>query len=352
VVEHGLRQVFPRLADHPVLAGIAPNHLRDWRGDATNTAPRLTYELRPMHGPTVQWCGIPVPRPWRCGNRGNVASVLIEKPTRGDFLPIVDGGYSLQYAPLMEYRDGDGLILFCQLDVTGRTEVDPAADTIVHNLLRHVAAWKPPARRKMLYVGEEAGRKHFDASAYDGGEITPDQVLVVGPDAARRLAGHRAAVARFLQSGGRALAIGVGPDEVALLAPNAKTRQAEFINSVFAPPPHTSMLAGIGPADAHQRAPRPAHLVGEGVPSVVGNVVFYPVAPWQLNYPREYNLKRTYRRSSFLLTRVAANLGVREKTPLPAHFARPPAAADKRWLAGLYHDQPEEWDDPYRFFRW
>jgi len=25
---------------------------------------------------------------------GNVASVLIEKPPRGDFLPIVDGGYA------------------------------------------------------------------------------------------------------------------------------------------------------------------------------------------------------------------------------------------------------------------
>ena len=24
----------------------------------------------------------------------------------------------------------------------------------------------------------------------------------------------------------------------------------------------------------------------------------------------------------------------------------------KRWNAGLYLDQPEEWDDPYRFFRW
>ena len=50
----------------------------------------------PRHGPTVQWCDIPVTRLWRCGNRGNVASVLIEKPARGDFLPILDGGYSLQ----------------------------------------------------------------------------------------------------------------------------------------------------------------------------------------------------------------------------------------------------------------
>ena len=30
---------------------------------------------------------------------------------------------------------------------------------------------------------------------------------------------------------------------------------------------------------------------------------------------------------------------------------RPPAGAP-RWLDGLYLDQPEEWDDPYRFFRW
>jgi hypothetical protein len=25
---------------------------------------------------------------------------------------------------------------------------------------------------------------------------------------------------------------------------------------------------------------------------------------------------------------------------------------EKRWLEGLYLDTPEEWDDPYRFFRW
>ena len=58
------------------------------------------------------WCGIPVPHIWRCGNQGNVASVLIEKPARGDFLPLVDGGFSLQYSPLLEYREGQGVVLF------------------------------------------------------------------------------------------------------------------------------------------------------------------------------------------------------------------------------------------------
>ncbi len=121
-IEYGLRQVFPRVPDHPALVGFTPEHLADWRGAATLMPPQLKYELVPQHGPTVRWCDIPVSRAWRCGNRGNVASVLIEKPQRGDFLPLLDGGYSLQYSPLLEFRQGTGVILFCQLDVTGRTE--------------------------------------------------------------------------------------------------------------------------------------------------------------------------------------------------------------------------------------
>ena len=150
VAEYGLRQVFPRVADHPVLDRLGTEHLRDWRGAATILPPRLEYELdRRFNGaPTVRWCDLPVTRLWRCGNRGNVASVLIEKPTRGDFLPILDGGFSLQYSPLLEYREGRGMVLFCQLDVTGRTENDPAAENLARNLLSYAAAWKPgPARR-------------------------------------------------------------------------------------------------------------------------------------------------------------------------------------------------------------
>ena len=26
--------------------------------------------------------------------------------------------------------------------------------------------------------------------------------------------------------------------------------------------------------------------------------------------------------------------------------------AEGRWTSGLYVDEPQEWDDPYRFFRW
>ena len=33
-------------------------------------------------------------------------------------------------------------------------------------------------------------------------------------------------------------------------------------------------------------------------------------------------------------------------------FGNPVRAGEQRYLSGLYLDQPEEWDDPYRFFRW
>jgi hypothetical protein len=56
---------------------------------------------------------------------------------------------------------------------------------------------------------------------------------------------------------------------------------------------------------------------------------------------------------SFACARLLANLGVACTTPLLDRFKNPPdLATEKRWLAGLYVDTPEEWDDPYRFFRW
>ncbi len=96
--------------------------------------------------------------------------MLIEKPARGDFLPILDGGYSLQYSPLLEDRDNQGLALFCQVDVTGRTEVEPAAEILVRNLLRYVSAWKPPGQRSVVYAGDPLGRSHLESVGEPGGD--------------------------------------------------------------------------------------------------------------------------------------------------------------------------------------
>ncbi len=370
VEEYGLRRVFKRVPDHPLLAGIAAEHLRDWRGEATILPPRLKYELSPRYGgaPSVQWCDIAVTRAWRCGNRGNVASVLIEKPVIGDFLPIVDGGFSLQYSPLMEYREGKGMILFCQMDVTGRTEGDPAAETLARNILHYVSAWKPTPSRKALYVGDTAGRSYLKAAAlslgsYEGGDLSPDQVLIVGPGGGQKLAGRVTAIGTWLKAGGNLLLIGLEEKEAnAFLPLKVRMKEEEHISAFFEPSGKDTPLVGIGPADVHNRDPRDLALVLGGA-SIVGNgvlaraknanLVFCQLAPWQFDYRRQ-NTKRTYRRTSFLVSRLLANMGVSGSTPLLQRFRNPVYAgkAEKRWLEGLYLDSPEEWDDPYRFFRW
>jgi beta-galactosidase len=369
VEEYGLRRVFKRVPDHPLLAGLEPENLRDWRGAATILPARLKYALRPRYGPTVKWCGIEVTRIWRCGCRGNVASALIEKPARGDFLPILDGGYSLQYSPLMEYREGKGMALFCQMDVAGRTEDDPAAETLARNILQYASDWKPVPNRRALYAGDPAGRAYFKSAgvplgSYEGGNLSADQALIVGPGGGEKLAGSAPAIASWLKAGGSLLAVGLDQaDANAFLPFQVRMKTAEHISAFFAPFGANSLLAGVAPADVHSRDPRDLPLVSGGA-SVVGDgvlaasenarVVFCQLAPWQFDYTKQMNLKRTFRRAGFLTSRLLANMGVAGSTPLLDRFRSPlPAdSAEKRRLDGLYLDTPEEWDDPYRFFRW
>jgi beta-galactosidase len=369
VEEYGLRQVFARVSDHPALTGITASNLSDWRGSATLLPPRLKYEMRPRYGPTVQWCDLPVTRLWRCGNQGNVASVLLEKPARGDFLPILEGGYNLQYSPLMECREGKGLLLFCQIDVTARTETEPAADMLVRNLLQYVSGWMPPPRRNFLYVGDARGRNYLESlglslGSYESGVLSPNQVLIVGSGGGQVLTAHAAAIAEWLKAGGNLLALGCDQEDVNSFLPfKIATKKAEHISTFFEPFAMKSLLAGIGPGEVHNRDPRDfplvcggARIVGDGVLAQAenANVIFCQLEPWQFDASGSSNLKRTRRRATVLLSRLLANMGVAGSTPLVERFHQPMKAVqpEKRWLTGLYVDQPEEWDDPYRFFRW
>jgi hypothetical protein len=195
----------------------------------------------------------------------------------------------------------------------------------------------------------------------DGGKLSGDQVLVAGPGSGRELAAHRAAIGRWLEAGGRLLAIGLDGAETSAFLPSAvRTRAEEHIATHFEPPASSSPFAGIGPAELHNRDPRELPLVTEGA-AVLGNgvlasaapanVVFLQPAPWTFSV-EQHNTKRVFRRTSFVLSRLLGNLGAAGSTPLVDRCHRPVAAGEKRWLEGLYLDRPEEWDDPYRFFRW
>jgi hypothetical protein len=220
-----------------------------------------------------------------------------------------------------------------------------------------------------LYVGEQAGRKHLEAAGasvdpYAGGGLAPDQVLIAGPGCGRPLSADAAAIRNWLAAGGRLLAIGLEPADAKELLSKVTMEKAEHIAAYFELRDVNSLLAGVGPSDVHNRDPREfslvsggATVIGDGVLATVpgANVVFCQLAPWDCDYSNEkHNVKQTFRRSSFLVTRLLGNMGVEFTTPLLARFSQPvnTAKAEKRWLEGLYLDEPEEWDDPYRFFRW
>jgi hypothetical protein len=370
VAEYGMRWVFKRAPDHPLLTGIGEEHLRDWRGEATTLPPRLTYERARQFNyvPTVKWCGIAVPRLWRCGNRGSVASALIEKPACGDFLPVLDCGYSLQYSPLLEYREGKGMVLFCQMDVNGRTEKDPAAEALARNTLGYAAVWKAGASRKVVYAGDPAGKRYLQSAgvapaAYAGDGLSEGQVLVAGPGAGQELKASAGTLAGWVRNGGHVLGIGLDQEDANAFLPFQVTMvKKEHIAAYFEPFGAGSPFAGISPAEVHNRDPRTLPLVAAGA-TLVGNgvlaraeganVVFSQLAPWQFDYGGEkMNVKRTFRRVACLSARLLANMGAQGGTPLLARFANPVGAGEQRWLEGLYLDVPEEWDDPYRFFRW
>ncbi|MDO8538904.1 MAG: glycoside hydrolase family 2 TIM barrel-domain containing protein [Opitutaceae bacterium] len=369
VAEYGLRRAFARLPDHPALAGVTTDQLRDWRGEATLLPPRLSYETRPRYGPTVTWCDLPVTRLWRCGNRGNVASVLIEKPPRGDFRSIVDGGFALQYSALLECHEGRGLVVFCQLDVSGRTEPESMGDTIAARLLDYVTTWKPQASRPLFYAGEPAGKLHLEAAGlqvktWPDASAPSDAVLVLGPGGPPESPPTKPELARWLAAGGRIVAIGLDQTGADARLPRAlRITIGEHLVTFFEPPSLQSPFAGVAPGDLMNRDPRMLPLVtrgavptGSGVLAATedGQVIFCQLVPWHFDYRKQSNLKRTFRRAAYALARVLANAGVSGPSPVLERFGAPVAAAPhaQRWSTGLYLDAPEEWDDPYRFFRW
>jgi beta-galactosidase len=372
VQEYGLRRVFKRIPDHPALSGLDQKNLHDWRGSATIVPPRLEYKFSPKHYPTIEWCGMKVTRAWRCGNYGNVATVFMEKPARGDFLPVLDGGFNLQYSPLLEYREGKGMVMFCQMDVTGRTENDPAAKRLVVNIFKYMSQYVPEKSREAVYVGNEAGRKYFERAGispgkYTGGSLNPEQLMIVGTGGTGKLSAHKDKMAQWLENGGRLLLMGLNEKEAeAFLSYDVQMKKAEHICACFKPAGMRSPLAGIGPADVCVRDPLDLPLVSGGA-NVVGNgvlavskdsrVVFCQLCPWQFDFKKWYHMKISFRRTAFLVSRLLANMGSSSKTPLISHFSTPVKdrwykRSENRYLSGFYLENPVEMDDPYRFFRW
>jgi hypothetical protein len=348
IAERGSRRLFPRFA-HPATRGLDAAFFRDWSGAATLLPPYLPdLPEAETHDPLWKWSGFTNTRVWRCGNRGNVASVLIEKPARGDWRALVDGEFDLQYAALLECAEGRGRVVFCQLDVTGRTADEPAADRLVVKLLEELDGGSPRRGRAVAALGKETERLLRDAGGAGAAAGAEGRLLVVGPGAGA----PPPDIFRAVEGGMNLLCLGLSGDELKAWCPMpvATVRTNACFTRIENLPPE---LNGLGNADWawHGRMAFDALAVPESERDAAspalrvirhgkGRVVLWQVPPWMIDEKAKPYLRTSKRRANAMAARLLANLGAELRAPLGG---RPPS---------VYLDTPETGDDPYRYYRW
>ena len=198
------RQAFVRRADSPFVRGLTDADFSDWRGKAMSVPEFVVSAENTPHYPRSKW---------KCGNGGIVAGNVIRKPSHGNFRTIVDCGFNLMFAGLLELTRGHGQVVFCQLDVTGRYGVDPAATQLVDNLLTAMTEWNAPVGpQRVGYLGDAEGQRLLDRmgmvykvlDSRNPYAVSHQQVVVIGPnhgiaaeqlDAFRRQLAQRTAIA-------------------------------------------------------------------------------------------------------------------------------------------------------------
>jgi hypothetical protein len=182
----------------------------------------------------------------------------------------------------------------------------------------------------VVYVGEQAGSDHLKAAGLAirpyAGKLAAHQVLVVGPGGGQELAPDAAAIAAWLKDGGRLLSIGLDEREARAFLPfHVRMKEAEHISAWFEPFGMQSPLAGVGPAEVHNRDPRTLPLIVDGV-TVSGNgvlaqseycaVVFGQLVPRQFADTGNSITARHSDGRQFLVTRLLADIGAAGDTPL------------------------------------
>lgn len=172
---------FAGVADHPVLAGLAADDLKFWRGD----------HLVGRHEP--------------------------QRPTFGGAVPIIVSGSAagVSHAPLLELRRGDGVALFCGLELLPKLDAEPAARRLAANLLRYLDTFTPERGETVVAAGAEA-RAELDAIGlrYEPGDFGGAVTVLVEPsEAALRQPRLRA----WVEGGGRLLISHLRPERAAAL---------------------------------------------------------------------------------------------------------------------------------------
>lgn len=322
--------------------------LHDWRGGSTLT-PSVT--AGPDDGSEYckeNWMGFTSDRSWKVSNLGQLCSVLLEKPSCGDFLPLLSLGFDLQYAGILQAPAGNGCVIFSQLDLCGRTEDDPEALELLKKMLTRLDRYSRPAHRRVFYSGASAGRKFLDECGIVYSPLEqqiPEHGILVACSGSP-LGNLTDAVKKGLT----VIGAGLSAQEIERFFPKMfQLKHAEYFSDSI----KISGLPefdGITNADLHWRN----RIAFDGFvnnslgPSLAvrqigkGKIILTQMAPWMIR--KEIDQFRTsYRRNHFLLSRLIYNQSPEREERFLNFFAPRSANALQILLTGkwLAKEDPE-----------
>ncbi|HEV7298458.1 MAG TPA: hypothetical protein VGN72_03770 [Tepidisphaeraceae bacterium] len=335
------RSAFPVDGDHPVLAGLDTEDLRDWRGSSTLVKPYpSTAELT---GPDqLKSKSIYPYAGWRWGNRGAISTAPIETPHRAGWRPLLVSDFDLAYSPLLELNLGSGRITWNQLDLEDYTS-DPAAMKLARQLINHAATAPLSPRRPTVLMGSDEDAAFLNTVGVEATRVdavpNPDHLLIVG----RSTKPDNDTLRKFLSAGGRALFLPRVSAEPVLGLNFVQETAADLKAPEVADWAET---AGLTTADLRWRAATDAWLVGPGAESTAGGqiarlevgegvAVFSQVDPDRFDADTKTYFRKTRWRQTGALSQLLANLGASftaDARPLRPEL--PPESSPELSLAG------------------
>ena len=314
--EQGFRELFSNGIRH------FPD-LHDWRGQATLLPPMLAVAAYETGSPQWDWNGFRNARVWRAGNRGALTEVLLEKPPVGNWLPLLQCGFDLQYSPLLLLSEGRGKMLFCQLAVSGRSTPDPEAEKVLGDALLYLDRARTGKVRKVFFLGDAVGAGYLTALKVPFKPWTPEETLDSDTLLVLASGARPGELTAALQNGCNVLALGLSRAELEEILPGGFRVETRRCYSDFVPALHDSPeFLGISNADLHWRGGMqmdafPADAAGgcslDRKRLGRGTIVAFQLPPWKFD-EEEFYYRTCRRRSALLGARLLANLGAEFRT--------------------------------------
>jgi hypothetical protein len=357
------RKSWKRSVKHKAFKDLPDNSLAFFRGNSTLLEPYPEYSTEFPYDMAkqayVDWHGFKVKHCWKWGNTNAVASVVIEKPHTGNFIPLADCGFDLQYTPLLEYFDDKGTMIFCQYDVCGRSKADPAARRLLLNCIDYLLEIQPQKRKNLSSKGGKKTQELLDKLHISMNVPNANEKVALITDVTEKLPEGESTV----------FSLGLDGKKIKEITGKEINTEKKLVSGGVIESVESKYLNGLGNPDFYWRGQ-------VEIPSIkkTGNESFYgpdgtlvifrdgdknkdfiacQFRPDQINYEERPHMKLTYLKTMRLLRQLMTNAGLDSKSPLLADMETPvKAKQNPRWLDSYYINRPEAMDDPYRFQHW